>query len=268
MPLRFALLNILLFQTLCFIHASDQSIPFPPERRVVFTCLSWDDEIETQYYRTLIKDPKAPVYFTMNKSVPLVISIGDTKIASSFRSEPQSYLGPAILEFFTIPPPPKSALKERTPEPVASVFLPPDKTRVLLLFFKQTPPTDHPNLRHHLEVLPDSLDDLPMGGYLLINSTGKKLIGNVDKLSFELEAHSKKHVPSPADTAQKLEWLFWNGSRKEKPLYSSQWNHRPDGRSIIFITESGEQRGALAIKAIQDIGEPAKPKEESPPLPK
>lgn len=268
MPLRFALLNILLLQALCLIHASDQSTPFPPERRVVFTCLSWDDEIETQYYRTLIKDPKAPVYFTMNKPVPLVISIGGTKIASSFRSEPQSYLGPAILEFFTIPPPTKTTPKVRTPEPVASVFLPPDKTRVLLLFFKQTSAADHSNPRYHIEVIPDSLDDLPMGGYLLINSTGKKLIGSAEKLSFELEAHSKKHLPSPADTIQKLEWIFWNDSRKKKPLYSSLWSHRPDGRTIILITDSEEQRDALTIKAIQDIGESAKPKEESPPFPK
>lgn len=256
---KFALILILSFLASCFIHALDQTDPFPTERRVIFSCLSWDDEIETLYFRTLVN---------LNKQAPLMIGASSVNIASSFRSESQSYLGPAVLEFYSTLPSVNPISLEKSPKPVASVLLPPNKARVLLLFIKQAPTADHPNLHHYIEVLSDDLDNFPMGGYLLKNSTSKNLIATINKQSFELAAHSTKSLASPSDSTQKIEWLLWNETHKDKPIYSSLWQHRPDSRTIIFITESEEQRGSLSVKAIQDIGEPTKPKEESPPLPK
>lgn len=248
--------------------AHSQSLPLPADRRCVFTCLSWDDAAGPLHYRTLVKDPKAPVYFTVDKPTPLVVGTGSTSVPSGFRSEPQSYLGPPVLEFFSIPPPTTSVSKDLMPVPVASVFIPPHMSRIVLLFFKQRPSRNAPGIHYEVQVLPDGLDDVPMGGYLLVNSTGKKLIGSVDTVSFELEPRSQQALKSPADKEQNLDWRFWNETKKDRPLYSSVWNHRPDGRSIIFVTDSTDQRSALTVRAIQETGEPAKPKVEPPPLPK
>lgn len=248
--------------------APGQTPPFPAERRCVFTCLSWDEAAGPLHYRTLVKDPKAPVYFTVDKPVPLVMGTGSTSVPSGFRSDPQSYLGPAVLEFFPIPPPSTLVAKELMPEPVARVFLPPLKARLVLVFFKQTPPRDQPSLLYRVEVLPDGLDEVAMGGYLLVNTTSKKMIGAVDTTAFELEPRSHRAIKSPADKEQNLEWRFWKETKKERPIYSSVWNHRPGGRSIIFITDSTDQRSALTVRAIQEDGAPAMPKVEPPPVPR
>ncbi|MEY4483674.1 MAG: hypothetical protein RL693_1126 [Verrucomicrobiota bacterium] len=268
MTYQFTLLFILSLFICPPFDASAQLVSFPPERRVIFACLSWDDEIETLHFQTLIKDPKARSSVSLDKSTPLILSTGEVKIASSFRSELQPYLGPAVIEFFTSPPLPDPASSDQVAKPVASVLLPPDQSRLLLLFFKQTATTNHNGQTYRIEILPDNLDELPMGGYLMINTTGKKLIGRSGKQSFEVPAHSSKPLPTPSDASQKLEWFFWNEAHKDKPLYSSVWQHRSDSRTLVFITDSDEQRGALAIKAIQDIGVPATPKEEAPPIPK
>lgn len=101
-----------------------------------------------------------------------------------------------------------------------------------------------------------------------MNTTGRKLIGSAGHQSFEIEARSAKALSLPADAPQKLEWIFWTASRQEKPLYSSLWQRHPDGRTLIFITESTDQRGDLAIKAILETGEPDAPVEEPPAIPK
>lgn len=259
---------ILFFQAGSYLEASDQASSFPPERRVVFTCLSWDDEIDTLYYRTLTETPKAPVPHPPDRSNSLIIGTGSLRISGSFRSEPQPYLGPAIIEFFPDRPLIKPISPQQVTTPVSSVVLPPDQNRLLLLFFKQTAITDHTGPQYRIEILPDSSDVLTMGGYLLMNCTGKNLIGSVGKQSFELQARSTKQLPSPSDTSQKLEWLFWNELHQEKPLYSSIWQHRSDSKTLIFIAESAEQRGALTIKAIQDIRDPADLEVDPPLIPK
>lgn len=264
---RSGLLLLLFFHVCSFIRASEP-LSFPPERRVIFTCLSWDDEIDTAYYRTLIHDPNAAASISSKTPRLLIPSTASIKIASSFRSEAQPYLGPAAIEFFATPPLVHTASANADPRPVASVLLPPDKHNLMLLFLKQTPTSDHPGPQYRIEILPDNPGNLPMGGYLLMNTTGKKLIGSAGHQTFELEPRSAKALPFPGDAPQKLEWIFWNATRKEKPLYSSLWQHHPDGRTLIFITESAEQRGDLAIKAILETGEPDTPEEEPPAIPK
>ncbi len=255
------LLLTLLFHAGLPLIAVDQGPAFPPERRVVFTCLSWDEEIESLYYRTLVKDPKAPVTPSPGSQDTFIISAGNLAIASSYRSEPQAYLGPAVIEFFTAPP-------ERDASPAARLLIPPGQSHLLLLFFPEKNTGANTGAQYRVEILPDNLASLPAGGYLLMNTTGKKLIGSMGKKSFELPGYSTKRLSPPADTIEKLEWIFWNGSRKVKPLYSSLWQHRPAGRTLIIITESIEQRGALAIKAVHDIEDPAELKVEPPSIPK
>lgn len=255
------LLWLLIIQATLTPGVADQGSAFPPERGIIFTCLSWDDEIESLYYRTLIHDPKAPVSGSQTRSGSLVVSTGNLTIASSYRSEPQTYLGPAVIEFFTAPP-------EQNSTPVARILLPPEQNHLLFLFFSPKTTAASHGAPYRIEILPDHLANLPAGGYLLMNTTGKSLIGSMGKKSFELQEHSTKCLPPPADTMEKLEWRFWNGSRKAKPLYSSLWQHRADGRTLIIISDSIEQRGALAIKAIQDPVDPDNPKKELPLIPK
>ncbi|CAN5915403.1 hypothetical protein BH11VER1_BH11VER1_17990 [soil metagenome] len=257
------LLLILLVHVGAHLRAADQGPVFPAERCVFFTCLSWDDEIETLYYRTLTEDPKAPV-----QPRAFIVGTKDIGIASSFRSEPQSYLGPAVLEFISAGTPLKAFPEKPDKEPVARVLIPPDQSHLLLLFFAQKNTVARAGSQYRIEIIPDHLDDLPAGGYCLMNTTGKNLIGSMGKKSFELPAHATKSLLPPEDTAENLEWLFWNELRKEKPLYSSIWQHRPDGRTLIIITESTEQREALSIKAVQDTVHPVRVKIEPPSIPR
>lgn len=240
---------------------------FHPERRMVFSCLAWDEPVKRLYYRTLIpwtELPKAPAEARRGM---LVISPQRTDAPVGVRSVPQGYLGPASIEFFGIEPsnvPVPSAFRA---EPVARTVIPITASRCLFLFFRQAPPPGEPNLRYRIEVIPDSLLDIPHGSYHIFNSTNLPLLGAHGKARFDIGAGSMSLLkPELADSTNE-QWRFWEPAHPEKPIHSAVWRHRKDGRYLIFIGTDGRQPPGLTVRAITEFGEPPAPAREPPRMP-
>ncbi len=234
-------------------------LTFMQERTCVFTCLAWEKPLSRIYYRTVERPQPGVRYLADQMQGPLVLNAVKTEAPASARSTPVGYKGPASLEFFRVPPPVTPVAKEFAPDPIAIVNLPANASRVLLLFIPQPAPPDKPNLVWRVEVIPDSLTDLPLGNYMLLNATQKKLLGSYSDRSFELVPGTpmlrKLDWPSGVD----LEWRFWEADNTARPVHTSLWRHKQDGRYIIFIRGDGDGSSALQVKAITEYGQPAAP---------
>ena len=228
------------------VPATEKPYTFEAARKVRIFCLAADTGISSLWVRTFqgAEGTITPVSF----SVPF-----------SKRSESIAYRGPAKIEFFDQEPPPGPPFNDKGerqgPSPVAIASLPPGKSEVLLLFVP-LPKDDHKGMPKY-RVIPfdDSKDMLPWGGYRLVNFTSRTLTafaGSRD-MRFEIKANNPSGTIEPGGEKRNLLWLFYDHEKgTEKPVFSAQWLHRPDYRSLIFITDSRSQRGAISVKSIDE----------------
>lgn len=253
---RWVLFSLLAVSSLLAQTIERHPLPFNQERSCVFTCLAWEKPLTTLYYRTLEKPRPGQKFLADQLHGQLVLNAVKTDAPAQVRSSPTGYAGPQALEFFRVPPSLTPVKKEFDVEPIAVVNLPAGMSRVLLLFIPQPPPPDKPNLIWRVQVLPDSITDLPLGNYLVFNATPKKLLGSYNERSFELvpgqSVLRKVDWPSGVD----MEWRFWEAENPERPVHTSLWRHKQDGRYIIFIMGGTDAASALQVKAITEYGEP------------
>ena len=262
-------LQLLLCTSLVFPVLADDGGPGPfnPERRIAFTCLSWDEAIPRLYFRTLH-------HWTDHRTEPaaarrgaLVVVAEKADAPNAVRSTPHGYLGPQVIEFFAVAPPNVPTSDEFRIAPIARATIPFASTRCLFLFFKQTPPVNEPNLRYRVQTLEDSLLDLPQGSYLVFNATNRNLIGSYDEVRFDVPAGASQLLRPEIADGKNGAWRFWDAANLKKPIHSAVWRHRTDGRYILFINSDPDHPAALKVKAIPEFGEPALPDRDPPALP-
>lgn len=249
-------------------HADDGGPgAFNPERRTVFTCLSWDEAIPRLYFRTLHRwtDHRSEPAEARRGALVVVAEKGDAP--NTVRSTAHGYLGPQVIEFFAVAPPNVGVKADFRIQPIARATIPFGATRCLFLFFKQAPPPNEPNLRYRVQTLEDSLLDLPQGAYLVFNATRKSLIGAHDETRFDVSAGNRVLLRPELKDGGNGAWRFWDAAEAKKPIHSSMWRHRSAGRFILFINTDPEHPGGLKVKAIPEFGEPPPPDREPPPLP-
>jgi hypothetical protein len=251
--MKFSFLFIaLLLQPLAAQDISEKEKPFPfaAERSVKVVCLAADSGISSVWVRTLVKN---------EAGAKGAISTASTPVPFSKRSSPVSYVGPAKIEFFKTEPPPGSVFDEegnrKGPAPFATTTLPSGKREILLLFVPLSLDQRKDGLEYRLLPFDDSMEALPWGSYRFINFTNRSLVTYAGSKNqrHEIKSNRASSTISPGGSKRNILWLIYdNPQTKGKPIFSAQWLHRPNYRSLIFITESTNQRGAINVKSIDE----------------
>lgn len=223
---------------------------FTPERSLKIVCLAADSGISSVWLRTLAKQ---------DEGAPAAITPTRTTVPFSKRSSPVVYSGPAKIEFFKTEPPPGAVFDEEGnrlgPEPFATAILPSGKREMLLLFVPLAADQRKGELEYRLLPFDDSMDTLPWGSYRFINFTNRNLVAYAGSKTQRLELKSNRasETISPGGSKRNLQWLIYDSPQTDgKPIFSAQWLHRPNYRSLIFVTESKNQRGAINVKSIDE----------------
>ena len=228
--------------------AKEKPFPFAAERSLKIVCLSADSGISTVWLRTLAK--------VEGRDEPAITPVS-TSVPFSMRSDPLPYVGPAKIEFFETEPPAGPVFDDEGnrlgPLPFATANLPSGKRELLLLFVPLSVDQQKYGLKYRLLPFDDSLDSVPWGSYRFINFTNRSFVAYAGSKSqrFELNPNRLSATIAPGGAKRNLQWLIYgNASGAEELVFSSQWLHRPDYRSLIFVTESTNQRGAINVKGI------------------
>ncbi len=229
---------------------AEKPFPFTVERTLNIVCLAADSGISSVWMRTIARPEGGGEPGIMVKS---------TAVPFSKRSEPIRYAGPAKIEFFDEEPPPGAPFDEegirRGPKPFAVTTLPTNQREVLLLFVPLPADAGDDGLKYRLLPFDDSKDMLPWGSYRLINFTNRPFVAFAGSQTqrHELAANRASGTIAPGGAKRNLQWIIFDAAKTDgKPVFSAQWLHRPDHRSLVFITESRNQRGAINVKTIGD----------------
>ena len=246
------LLIAILLQPLYAQNAPEKEKPFPftAERSVKIVCLAADSGISSVWLRTLVKS---------EANADPALTIVRTSVPFSKRSSPVAYIGPANIEFFKTEPPAGAVFDEEGnrlgPAPIASATLPTGKREMLLLFVPLPPDQRKNGLEYRLLPFDDSMDTLPWGSYRFINFTDRPLVtfAGSQNQRHELKPNRASGTIRPGGAKRNLQWLIYDTPEPTgKPVFSAQWLHRPNYRSLIFVTESTNKRGAINIKSIDE----------------
>ena len=229
--------------------AVEKAYPFVAARKARIFTLAADGAIPTLWVRTL----------KTNQSGQTLISPVSLTVPFSMRSEPIAYQGPAKVEFFDKEPPPGPPFDEtgarQGPPPLAVASLPSGQSEILLLFVPLPKELHKDGIQFRVIPFDDSKDMLPWGGYRLINFTTRPLTvfaGSREK-RFDIQPNSASDTIAPGGDKRNLLWLVYDREQgATKPVFSAQWLHRPDYRSLVFITDSRTQRGAISVKSIDE----------------
>ena len=229
--------------------AAEKPYPFQAARKVKIFALAADTGIASLWLRTLqIKEGSPPAIIPVSLSVPF-----------SKRSEPIAYQGPAKVEFFDKEPPAGPPFNEagmrQGPMPVAVANLPSGQNEILLLFVPLPKDLQKNGIQYRLIPFDDSKEMLPWGGYRMINFTTRKLtvFAGSRENRIDIQPNTPSATIAPGGAKRNLQWLIYDHAvGAEKPVFSAQWLHRPDYRSLIFITDSRTQRGAINVKSIDE----------------
>lgn len=167
------------------------------------------------------------------------------------RSVRYTYTGPGPVKFIDI----------TTKEVVAEAVVPPEIREPLFLFLD--PPANNPRkLRHQIAVLDDSAAKLASGQLAILNLSGLKLTGTLDKADLALEAGL--NAPVPVKAGAKLT-LFATARGTRVQSYADVLRPGKTARLLLIIFPPA-RKGALEVQARFLAEEPPPP--ITVPLPK
>lgn len=223
---------------------------FSAERSLKIVCLAADTGISSVWLRTLKK---------IEGKQEASITPMSTVVPFSMRSDPIPYVGPAKIEFFKTEPPPGAVFDDKGnrqgPRPFATAVLPSGNREMLLLFVPLSVDRQKDGLEYRLLPFDDSMESVPWGSYRFINFTERSFVafaGSKD-LRLELKPNRLSETLSPGGAKRNLQWIIYNSPPTgDKPVFSTQWLHRPNYRALIFVTESPHEPGAIDIKTINE----------------
>lgn len=212
--LRSLILVTAVFFLTCVAQAS---VPVPRHVSVEFSSVSWDRPHEDVFYRQAGKD--TPV------TVP-----------SFRRSALLDYSGPAELVFHR---------KEKTPEgelrsvPVATVVIPENATRVLLLWATE------PDGTCRILALPESPADFPAGHARFYNGTPYRIAVKTSVGVIELPKGEFRQVAGDGSSINFTVQVAYESDGRWKRAGNNLFELTPDMRRTIFLTSSSAEHFKL-----------------------
>jgi hypothetical protein len=184
--------------------------------------LSWKGKIANLWYET--------------KEGPRTLDVYERGFTAA-----ESYIGPKELKFY----PDRSALDlspEKRPEPVASAVLPAGGGEFLLIFVERINPAGS----WKVEVMDNSVSNLPEGGYRVVNLTKDSYNAYFDREAVAVKASGITVVrPAKRDSVRDLPIQIMKGKQL---VYSSIWGHRETQRATVFLMPASPGAQFLTIR--------------------
>jgi len=182
-------------------------------------------------------------------------------IFSRFRSEPVDYKGaPEILFFDQAPPASLIAEPDKPapPTPVGKCTLPDGSSKILLVFVPAPDRAD--GMKYEVLAIDDASTKFPMGTYLFMNFSKKKLIGMVGKTKFEIapSGHATVNPALPEGGGTNV-WIF-SAENLETPLVQEAWFHYPTARVIVILRDGPGAPAQLVLSSISEFDPAARQK--------
>lgn len=182
-------------------------------------------------------------------------------IYSRFRSDPVDYKGaPEILFFDQTPPVNLFAEKDKLAPllPLGKCHLPDGTTKILLVFVPATGRVD--GMKYEVLAMDDTATKFPMGTYLFMNFSKRKLVGMVGKTKFEVSPSGRADVnPDLPGGGGTNVWLF-SAENLQTPLIQEAWYHYPTSRVIVMLRDGPGDPAQLLLSSISEFAPTAQPK--------
>jgi hypothetical protein len=126
--------------------------------------------------------------------------------------------------------------EEGQPIPEAIAQIPPETSRLLLVFIKLKEPTPQ-GYTFRVVALPDSSQDFNFGSFEFINATNQQLAIDIDGEKFLLNKSGIRvvSVTPPEQGSIYLQIMRRESNDDWKSCYSNSWGHRADMRTLVFI---------------------------------
>lgn len=210
----------------------------------IFTTLSFAQEVvvNTEILSIALDEPVAALFFHNGKE------IASFQANTTGLGEPLAYKGPRRLVFrsseaeFTAEPP--------LPQPVASVDLPLDSDRILLVCVKSK---DTP-LR--LIAYDIARGRSSAGDYRFFNFSRSVITANFGNKKFALTPGKDTILSDSSWKSEVLEMdtvLATVKDGKAKAVYSSVWGHRPGRRNFVFLFDGEQSYKPIRICRFFDV---------------
>jgi hypothetical protein len=216
---------------------------------IALPALSQEVTVDTQIVSIALDDPVSGLYFHNGKEIS-VFQANVTGIG-----EPLKYKGSQHLLFrtseaeFTAKPP--------LPPPYASVDLPLNSDRVLLACLKsgEAPPK--------IIAYDIAKARIGVGDYRFFNFSHSVISVIFGSKKFAVKPGTDTLVSDPLWKNEVMEIDMEMAIVKEdkiKPVYSSEWGHRPGRRNYVFLFDGGQEYKPIKISRFFDVPSADEPK--------
>lgn len=103
-------------------------------------------------------------------------------------------------------------------------------------------------------VIEENLSSFGWGTTRFVNATGEGVVVQIDQKALRVPGGWKPVDFRPGGKRRNVGIRIAMAKSIETPAYTSVWEHRDDGRSLVFILTGGDPRlGSLALKAIPEL---------------
>lgn len=168
-------------------------------------------------------------------------------ITNAARSHSIRYTGSPNLIFYRLGEP--DALGDETISEFARINLTQHRENLLLLFL---PTSDDDKARIH--PLKETLEDFPNGSWRLFNLTTAPLAVAVrggEPLIIPNQELRTLQIDSDRARTRRVEIAIYREEGWEM-IYRSLWSHRPDSRTLVFLTPQGENTERIRVNRFTD----------------
>ncbi len=180
-----------------------------------------------------------------------------TDVYSPARSPAILYKGPSKLEIFDteipVGPPFDGDGKRIGPAPSATLQLPADRKKLLVLVISVPSAEGQTTRSYRLLPFDDSLDTFPWGAYRFMNFTERTLIvsGGNDRNAITIPPNQAVPAMKFQGKEQHLQWKYTDKAAQQL-VYAAKLKHRPSYRTLVIITDPDPNTPAISVRHIRE----------------
>lgn len=212
-----------------------------------------DAYVRTELLALSIANPVEELYYRSGNNVEVFRSGGVGL------GQPMPYSGSAVLRLYRKRSEVPSAEAEanplfRGPEPAATVRLPPDQNRILLLCHQ----TKDSTLR--LMAVPASFEDLHTGDYKVFNFSGQPIAMRLGEQTLRLAPKESRSLANQKWRQQTMNLEVMIGIKTEsgpRSVFSTVWGHDPACRYFVFLLDGFHASTPIRTIKVNDRHSPA-----------
>lgn len=210
-------------------------------------------ELRTEFLALSIHEPVDGLYYWHNgQARPFSGSIAGL-------GQPNPYHGPSRLVLHRNP----NAFLEDPPEtpPIATVDLPDDANRILLLLFKR----EGQPLR--VAAFPVDTDSLRPGDYRVFNLSSTTVLLALDEEILTLRSGENGLLSNPEWNQAVTDIPVQVGlsiGQRPRLVYSSIWGHYPGRRNFVFLFDGARRSNPIVFRRMHDWPTSSPAREEGP----